>query len=91
MQTLLRENTMPANNRTRPKIQKHPSSRSQDFTFCAAPDCNERTYRYMKERWGKKYHSDECRQMTAKLQREQRKREKWEKQSEVEKAKKTLH
>ena len=82
---------MSANSRALPKIQKHPSSRSQDFRFCAAPDCDERIYRYMKERWGKKYHSDECQQMTAKLQREQRKREKWEKQSEVEKAKKTLH
>ena len=29
--------------------------------------------------------------MTAKLQREQRKREKWDQQSELEKAKKTLH
>ena len=91
MQTLLRENTMPANNRTRPKIQKHPFNPNRDFTFCAAPDCDERIYRFMKERWGKKYHSDECQEMTAKWQREQRKREKWEKQSELEKAKKTLH
>ena len=91
MQTLLRENTMPTNNRTMPKIQRHQSNLNLDFTFCAAPDCDERTYRFMKERWGKKYHSDECQQMTAKLHREQRKQEKWEKQSELEKAKKTLH
>ena len=45
----------------------------------------------MKERWRRKYCSDECRQMAAKLHREQRKREKWDKQSELEKAKKTLH
>ena len=61
------------------------------LTAFAAPDCDERIHRFMKERWGKKYHSDECQQMTAKLHREQRKREKWEKQSELEKAKKTLH
>ena len=45
----------------------------------------------MKERWGRKYHSDECQWATAKLQQDQRKREKWDKQSELEKAKKTLH
>ena len=82
---------MPANNRAMPKIQKSPRGRRWDFRVCAAPDCDERVHRFMKERWGKKYHSDECQQMTAKLQREQRKREKRDQQSEFEKAKKTLH
>ncbi len=82
---------MSVNNRAMSKIQKSPQGRRWHFRACAASDCDERIYRFMKERWGKKYHSDECQQMNAKLQREQRKREKWEKQSELEKAKKTLH
>ena len=82
---------MPANNHAMPKIQKIPQDTRWDYRVCAAPDCEERIHRFMKERWGKKYHSGECKQMTAKLQREQRKREKWDKQSELEKAKKTLH
>ena len=82
---------MQANNRAMSKIQKSPQGRHWDYKVCAAPDCDERIRRFMKERWGKKYHSDECQQMTARLQREQRQREKWEKQSELEKAKKTLH
>ena len=73
------------------KIQKSPQDRRWDFRVCAAPDCNEGIYRFMKERWGKKYHSEECQQMAAKLQREQRKQKKWDQQSELEKAKKTLH
>ena len=43
------------------------------------------------DRWGRKYHSDECQRTTAKLRQEQRKREQWDKQSELDKAKKTLH
>lgn len=82
---------MPANSRAMPKIQKSAQGRRWDFRVCAALDCDERLHRFMKERWGKKYCSDECQQMTAKLQREQRKREKWKKQSELEKAKKILH
>ena len=80
-----------ANNHAMLKIQMSPLGRRWDYKVCAAPDCDERIHRLMKERWGKKYCSDECQQMTAKLQREQRKREKWDKQSELEKAKKTLH
>ena len=48
---------MPANNRAMPKIQKSPQGRCWDFRVCAAPDCDKRIHRFMKERWGKKYHS----------------------------------
>ena len=82
---------MPTNNRAMPKIQKHSQGRRWDFRVCAAPDCDELIHRLMKERWGKKYHSDERQRATAKLQQDQRKREKWDQQSEFEKAKKTLH
>ena len=81
---------MSANNRAMPKIQKSPQGRRWDSRVCAAPDCDERIHRFM-ERWGRKYCSNECQQMTVKLQQDQRKREKWDKQSEFEKAKKTLH
>lgn len=72
------------------KVQQRRSGRRWNFRFCAAPDCDERSYKYMR-RWGKKYCSDECQRMTVKLRQERRKQEKWEKQSEVDKAKKTLH
>ena len=82
---------MLVNNRAMPNIQRSPQGRRWDYRVCAAPDCDERIHRFRKERWGKKYCSDECQQMTTKLRREQRKREKWNQQSELEKAKKTLH
>ena len=90
MQITCREDTMPTNSGSIPKVQKSPRGRRWDFRVCAAPDCDERVYRFM-DRWGRKYHSDECQRTTAKLRQEQRKREQWDKQSELDKAKKTLH
>ena len=82
---------MPANNRAMPKIQKSPRGRRWDFRVCAAPDCDELIHRFMVGRWGRKYCSNECQQMTAKLRQEQRKQEKRDKQSELDKAKEILH
>ena len=81
---------MPENRHSMPKVQKHQSGSRWSFRVCVARDCDERIYRFM-ARWGRKYCSDECQQMAAKLQREQRKQKKWDQQSEFEKAKKTLH
>ncbi len=82
---------MPTNSRAMPKVEKSSRGHHWNFRVCAAPECEKRIHRLMKERWGRKYCSDECQQMTVKLRQEQRKREKWDQQSEFEKAKKTLH
>ena len=53
-QSTCRKDTMPANNHAMPKIQKIPQDTRWDYRVCAAPDCEERIHRFMKERWGKK-------------------------------------